>query len=60
VSLEDAIQRMKSSTRKYARRQLTWFRHQLPDAHRVDATAPVARQVEQVIAAYEQEGGTVQ
>jgi tRNA dimethylallyltransferase len=60
VSLEDALGRMKSATRKYARRQLTWFRHQLPDSiHRVDATAPVERQVEEVIAAYEQEGGTV-
>jgi tRNA A37 N6-isopentenylltransferase MiaA len=60
VSLEDALGRMKSATRKFARRQLTWFRHQLPDSiHRVDATAPVEWQVEEVIAAYEQEGGTV-
>jgi tRNA dimethylallyltransferase len=60
VSLEDALAQMRSATRRYARRQLTWFRHQLPEsAHRVDATAPVERQVDAAIAAYEEEGGTV-
>jgi tRNA dimethylallyltransferase len=60
VSLEDALAQMRSATRQYARRQLTWFRHQLPAAaHRVDATAPVTEQVEATIAAYEGEGGTV-
>jgi tRNA dimethylallyltransferase len=59
VSLEDALEQMRSATRKYARRQLTWYRHQLPEsAHRVDATSPVAEQVEAVIAAYERDGGT--
>ncbi len=58
VSLEDALERMRSATRKYARRQLTWYRHQLPEpVHRVDAMAPVERQVEAVIAAFESEGG---
>jgi tRNA dimethylallyltransferase len=60
VSLEDALAQMRSATRRYARRQLTWFRHQLPETvHRVDATAPVGEQVEAVIAAYEGEGGSV-
>ena len=60
VSLEDALGRMRSATRKYARRQLTWFRHQLPDGvHHVDAMAPLERQVEAVLAALESEGGRV-
>jgi tRNA dimethylallyltransferase len=60
VSLEDALERMRSATRKYARRQLTWFRHQLPErVHRVDAMAPVGQQVDEAIAAYEREGGVV-
>ncbi|MGE0161188.1 MAG: tRNA (adenosine(37)-N6)-dimethylallyltransferase MiaA [Gemmatimonadales bacterium] len=60
VSLEDALERMRSQTRRYARRQLTWFRHQLPaSVHRVDAMESVERQVEAAIAAYERDGGTV-
>lgn len=30
VSLEEALDRVRRNTRAYARRQLTWFRHQLP------------------------------
>jgi tRNA dimethylallyltransferase len=60
VSLEDALERVRSATRKYARRQLTWFRHQLPEpVHRVDALAPVEQQVDEAVAAYEREGGVV-
>ena len=40
-SLEDAIDATQRATRRYARRQLTWFRHQLPDdAVWLDATRP--------------------
>jgi tRNA dimethylallyltransferase len=60
VSLEEALTQMRSATRKYARRQLTWFRHQLPGSvHRVDATLPLREQAEAALAAYEREGGTV-
>jgi tRNA dimethylallyltransferase len=31
VSLEEAIARGQADTRRYAKRQFTWFRHQLPD-----------------------------
>lgn len=38
LSLEDAIERTQRATRRYARRQRTWFRRQLPpDAVRVSA-----------------------
>ena len=30
-SLEDAVEEAKRSTRRFVRRQLTWFRHQLPE-----------------------------
>ena len=29
--LEEAVEQVKRNTRAYARRQLTWFRHQLPE-----------------------------
>lgn len=47
TSLEDAKDEIRMNTRRYARRQVTWFRHQLPeDAVRIDATRPLAEQVE--------------
>jgi tRNA dimethylallyltransferase len=53
MSLDDALERMRSQTRKYARRQLTWFRHQLPeDTVRVDASLPLTVQTEEVAAAW--------
>ncbi|HEX6940675.1 MAG TPA: tRNA (adenosine(37)-N6)-dimethylallyltransferase MiaA [Longimicrobiales bacterium] len=42
-SLEEAIEATQRATRRYARRQLTWFRHQLPaDAVWLDASRPRA------------------
>ena len=39
MGLEEAIAAAKRSTRRFARRQLTWFRHQLPyETLRLDAT----------------------
>jgi len=32
LSLEEAIARGQQSTRRYAKRQVTWFRHQVPEA----------------------------
>lgn len=52
ASLEEAMDDIVTTTRRYARRQLTWFRHQLPDeAVRVDATLPVDDQVGVALAA---------
>lgn len=40
-TLSEAISLIQTATRQYARRQLTWFRHQLPpDAVRLDAGHP--------------------
>lgn len=43
-SLEDALARVRIDTRQYAKRQRTWFRHQLPAARvtRIDPGAPDA------------------
>jgi tRNA dimethylallyltransferase len=35
LSLEAALAAAQQATRNYAKRQMTWFRHQLPDAHPV-------------------------
>jgi len=43
----EAVELWKRDTRRYAKRQMTWFRHQLP-AHRLDATSGAS--VEQLLA----------
>jgi tRNA dimethylallyltransferase len=50
MTLEEALDRMRSQTRQYARRQLTWFKHQLPeDVMHVDTSQPLEAQASQVI-----------
>ncbi len=45
-TLEEAMDQIRLNTRRYARRQLTWFRHQLPEgAIWIDATRPIEEQV---------------
>jgi tRNA dimethylallyltransferase len=40
-TIPEALDLVKAATRRYARRQVTWFRHQLPPgARRLDATLP--------------------
>jgi tRNA dimethylallyltransferase len=58
VELDEAVDEIRHNTRRYARRQLTWFRNQLPDdAVRVDATEPLTDQLQQVLEAWEAAGG---
>ncbi|MDH3207339.1 MAG: tRNA (adenosine(37)-N6)-dimethylallyltransferase MiaA [Gemmatimonadota bacterium] len=58
VTLEGAMDDVRHNTRRYARRQLTWFRNQMPEsAVRVDATEPVEVQRDQVLAAWVASGG---
>ena len=57
VSLEEAIEEIRRSTRRYARRQLTWFRNQLPEsAVRIDATVPIEVQVEAALKVWHDAG----
>jgi tRNA A37 N6-isopentenylltransferase MiaA len=58
MSLTAALDEMRRQTRRYARRQLTWFRNQLPaDTMRLDALLPLTEQVERVVAHWEQRRG---
>ncbi len=57
TSLPAACDGIRRSHRRYARRQGTWFRHQLPaDTAVVDGTAPLAEQVEAVCEAWKEKG----
>jgi tRNA dimethylallyltransferase len=50
MSLAEAKTEIVTNTKRYARRQLTWFRHQLPShAVTVDATQPVELQADSVV-----------
>jgi tRNA dimethylallyltransferase len=40
ILLDEAAERTKAETRQYAKRQFTWFRHQMPDWDRIDPDAP--------------------
>ena len=58
VDLETAVEQIRAATRRYARRQLTWLRHQLPpDARRLDATAPPDRVAERIVAVWREREG---
>ena len=53
ITLEEAMERTRVATRRYAKRQVTWFRHQLgPDAVSVDGTASLAGQQAAVVSAW--------
>jgi tRNA dimethylallyltransferase len=50
VPLTEAVEAAKRSSRQYARRQLTWFRHQLPEhTVRLDARRPPESLAEEVV-----------
>ena len=54
ASREDALTRIVRDTWAYARRQRTWFRHQLsPEVTRLDAAMPIDRAVEAVVEAWQ-------
>ena len=53
ITLAEAMEEIRANTRRYARRQITWFRNQLPaSAHRIDATAPIEDQVRMTLEAW--------
>ena len=50
LTLDEAVDLAQRATRAYARRQLTWFRNQLPEpALRIDARASLDQQVDEVV-----------
>ncbi len=53
IPLEEAVEDIRRNTRRYARRQLTWYRNQLPpDTVVVDALAPLHEQTARVLTAW--------
>lgn len=53
ITLDEAVERTCRATRRYAKRQRTWFRHQLgPDVVEVDGTAPLETQAATVVNAW--------
>ena len=53
ITLEQAVERTRVATRQYARRQVTWFRHQLgPGTVKVDGTVPLEAQCAHVTNAW--------
>lgn len=56
ATLDEAVDAIQRATRRYARRQLTWFRHQLPPgAIRLDAMRPVRELADEIAAAWRRE-----
>lgn len=54
-SLDDAVDEMRRQTRRYARRQITWFRHQLPaDTLRIDVSRGAEGVVDRIVDAWSQ------
>jgi tRNA dimethylallyltransferase len=57
-SLDEAVDMIRSATRRYARRQTTWLRHQLPPgAHWIDATLSVEELSRRIVALWREENG---
>jgi tRNA dimethylallyltransferase len=57
IDLEEAKDRIRRATRRYARRQLTWCRNQLPpDAVWLDADRPLNRQADDVVRTWQSAG----
>jgi len=57
TTLEEAMDDIRKSTRRYSRRQRTWYRNQLPDpAVRIDATRPLDEQVAAALSAMNDAG----
>lgn len=53
-TIEEAEDHVRRATHRYARRQLTWFRNQLPPigVHRLDATRPLEDRVATVVSTW--------
>lgn len=58
LDLGAAVEAAMRNTRHYARRQLTWFRHQLPTgAVRLDARRPVEELAQEIVGLWHERGG---
>ncbi len=59
IEMDDAVDRVQRATRRYARRQLTWFRNQLSGAEilELDATRSLSEMTEEVVRWWARIGG---
>lgn len=58
ITLEAALEDMRRQTRRYARRQLTWFRNQMPaDTLRLDARLPLDEKAARIEEAWRRRRG---
>jgi tRNA dimethylallyltransferase len=57
TALEVATEEIRTATRQFARRQVTWFRHQLGDALALDATRPIDELARDIAALWSRYGG---
>jgi tRNA dimethylallyltransferase len=49
TTLETAVAAAQQATRRYAKRQMTWFRHQVPEGRQVSPTTPFEQFSERII-----------
>ena len=58
MTLDEAVDEVRHATRRYARRQITWYRHQLPSSvPHIDAMRPVQEQLSSVLFGWNAAGG---
>ncbi len=59
IDREEAVDRITRDTWQYARRQRTWFRHQVPEADtvRLDAAEPVEQLADRIVDDWERHSG---
>ena len=58
ISFDRAVEEVRRAHRRYARRQMTWNRHQLPEgAISLDGTRPESELVEEILAAWRERAG---
>jgi tRNA dimethylallyltransferase len=56
LSLEEAVRLWKRDTRRFAKRQMTWFRKE-PGVHWLDASAGAEKTAQHILSLIEQQGG---
>jgi tRNA dimethylallyltransferase len=60
MTLDEALSEVRQATRRYARRQITWYRHQLPTSvPHIDAMRPVQEQLSSVLLGWSAAGGSL-
>jgi tRNA dimethylallyltransferase len=55
ITIEEAIAAIQQNTRRYAKRQETWFRNQTPEALRINADGKTATHIAEEILLIERE-----